>query len=159
MAQRVGRGIALLFHDRGTRVVSGTPQPHFTLEKDPVPILQEVGWIPGPDLKGGKSRLHRDSIPDRPARSQSLYRLSYPSMQPVVTVLNCLSGVKCCTGISALRYTNYCGFYTAALEPSGSTGCGPLPNNDRTPLSYSVYTLRFIEPRVMCWVCSITFAS
>ena len=26
---------------------------------------------------GGKSRLHRDLIPDRPARSQSLYRLSY----------------------------------------------------------------------------------
>ena len=25
----------------------------------------------------GKSRLHRDSIPDRPARSHSLYRLSY----------------------------------------------------------------------------------
>ena len=32
MAQRVGRGIALLFHDRGTRsgwVVSSTPRPHF----------------------------------------------------------------------------------------------------------------------------------
>ena len=59
VAQRVGRGIALLFHDCGTRrgwVVSSTPRPHFT---------------------GGKSRLHRDSIPDRPARSQSLYRPSY----------------------------------------------------------------------------------
>ena len=33
VAQRVGRGIALLFHDRGTRrwwVVSSTPQTHFT---------------------------------------------------------------------------------------------------------------------------------
>ena len=33
MAQRVGRGITLLFHDRGTRrgwVVSSTPRPHFT---------------------------------------------------------------------------------------------------------------------------------
>ena len=32
VAQRVGRGIALLFHDRGTRrgwVVSSTPRPHF----------------------------------------------------------------------------------------------------------------------------------
>jgi len=28
---------------------------------------------------GGKSRSHQDSIPDRPARSQSLYRLSYPA--------------------------------------------------------------------------------
>ena len=50
-AQRVGRGIALLFHDRGARrgwVVSSTPRPHFTSGKDPVPILQEAGWAPGP---------------------------------------------------------------------------------------------------------------
>ena len=82
VAQRVGRGIALLFHDRGTRrgwVVSSTPRPHFTPGKDPVPIVQEVGWAPRPVWTGGKARPHRDSIPDRPARSQSLYRLSYPS--------------------------------------------------------------------------------
>ena len=45
MAQRVGRGIALLFHDRDTRrgcVVSNTPRPHFTPGKDPVPIVQEA---------------------------------------------------------------------------------------------------------------------
>ena len=47
--------------------------------KDPVPILQEDGWAPGPVWTGGKSHPHRDSIPDRPARSQSLYRLSYPA--------------------------------------------------------------------------------
>jgi len=45
--------------------------------KDPVPILEEAGWAPGPVWTGGKSRPHRGSIPDRPARSQSLYRLSY----------------------------------------------------------------------------------
>ena len=82
VAQRVGRGIAVLFHDRGTRrgwVVSSTPRPHFTPGKDLVPILQEAGWAPGPVWTDGKSRPHRDSIPDRPARSQSLYRLSYPA--------------------------------------------------------------------------------
>ena len=82
VVQRMGRGIALLFHDCGTRrgwVVSSTPRPHFTPGKDPVPILQEAGWAPGPIWTGGKSRPHRDSIPDRPARSQSLYRLSYPA--------------------------------------------------------------------------------
>jgi len=82
VAQRVGRGIALLFHDHGTRrgwVVSSTSRPHFTPGKEPVPILQEAGWAPGPVWTGGKSRPHRDSIPDRPARSQSLYRLSYPA--------------------------------------------------------------------------------
>ena len=80
VGQREGRGIALLFHDRGTRrgwVVSSTPRPHFTPGKDKVPILQEAGWAPRPVWTGGKSRPHRDSIPDRPARSQSLYRLSY----------------------------------------------------------------------------------
>ena len=81
VAQRVGRGIALLFHDRGTRrgwVVSSTPRPHFNPGRDSVPILQEAMWAPGPVWTGGKSRPHRDSIPDRPARSQSLYQLSYP---------------------------------------------------------------------------------
>jgi len=82
VAQRVGRSIALLFNDRGTRrgwVVSSTPRPHFTPEKDPVPILQEASWAPGPVWTGGKSRPHRDSIKDRPVRSFSLYRLSYPA--------------------------------------------------------------------------------
>jgi len=81
MAWKVGRGIALLFHNRGTRrgwVVGSTPRLHFTPEKDPVPILQEAGWSLVPVWRGGKPRPHRDSIPDRPARSQSLYRLSYP---------------------------------------------------------------------------------
>ena len=59
-------------------MVSSTPRSHFTPGKDPVPILQETGWAPGPVWTGGKSRPHRNSIPDRPARSQSLYRLSYP---------------------------------------------------------------------------------
>ena len=59
-------------------MVSSTPQPHFTFGKGPVPILQEAGWALGPVWTGGKSRPHRDTIPDRPARSQSLYRLSYP---------------------------------------------------------------------------------
>jgi len=51
VAQRVGRVITLLFHDRGTRrgwVVSSTPWLQFTPRKDPVPILQEAGWAPGP---------------------------------------------------------------------------------------------------------------
>jgi len=82
VAQRVGRGIALLFHDHGTRrgwVVSSMPWPHFTPGKDPVPIVQEAGWALGMVWTGGKSRPHWHSIPDRPARSQSLYQLSYPA--------------------------------------------------------------------------------
>jgi len=84
VAQRVGRDIALLFYDRGTRrgwVVSSTSRPHFTPGKDTVTILQEAAWASGPVWTGGKSRPNRDSIPDRAARSQSLYRLSYPAHQ------------------------------------------------------------------------------
>ena len=89
VAQRLGRVIALLFHDRGTRtgwVVSSKPRPHFTPGKDPVPILQEAWWAPGPVWTGGKSRPHRDSIPDCPACSQSLYRLSYPAHKLTIII-------------------------------------------------------------------------
>jgi len=77
----VSRGIVLLFlgprHQMG-----GGCQPHApaasTPGKDQGPIIKGAGWAPGPVRMGGKSRPHRDSISDRPARSQSLYRLSYP---------------------------------------------------------------------------------
>ena len=48
--------------------------------KDPVPILQEAGWDPGPVWTGAEN-LAATGIrsPDRPARSQSLYRLSSPA--------------------------------------------------------------------------------
>jgi len=47
--------------------------------KDPVPILQEAGWAPGPVWTGRKSRPHWASILDPPARTQLLYWLSYPA--------------------------------------------------------------------------------
>ena len=38
--------------------------------KDNIPILQEFGWAPGPVWTGAENLVpHRDSIPDRPARS------------------------------------------------------------------------------------------
>jgi len=89
VAQRVHRGIAVLFNGRGTRmgwVVNSTPRPHFTPGKDTVPILQEVAWAPRPVWTGRKSRPHRDSIVDRSARSQSLYPLSYPAHHTMNTV-------------------------------------------------------------------------
>ena len=83
MAQKVGRGIALLFHDRGTRrgwVVSSTPRPHFTPGKDPVPILQEAGSAPGPVWTGGESRPH----PTRPTiRTHSLLECIIPFVRNV----------------------------------------------------------------------------
>ena len=78
---RGSRGIALPFLDHGTRSgwrVSVTFRPLFTPGKDPVPIVQEAGWAPGSVWTGGEN-LGPTGIrsPDRPARSQSLYRLSY----------------------------------------------------------------------------------
>ena len=60
-------------------MVSSKHRPHFTPGKDPILILHEARWAPGSVWTGGKSRSRRFSIPDRPARSQSLYRLSYPA--------------------------------------------------------------------------------
>ena len=82
-------------------MVSSTPRPHFTPGKDPVPILQEAGW----DWTDGKSRPHRDSIPDCPACSQSLYRLSYPAHSYqlnaqclFITYIYCIS--RTCFGVT-----------------------------------------------------------
>jgi len=49
--------------------------------KDTVPIAQEAGWARGPVWKGGKSRPHRNSIPDPLSRSHSLYRMSYRAQE------------------------------------------------------------------------------
>ena len=52
----------------------------FNPGKDPVPIVQEAGWAPGPVWTGVENLVPtRIQSPDRPARSQSLYQLSYPA--------------------------------------------------------------------------------
>jgi len=82
-AHRGCRGIALLFLDHGTRRgwgVSVTPPPLFTPRKDPVPIVREAGWAPGPVWTGAENLAPtgiRSS--DRPVRSQSLCRLRCPA--------------------------------------------------------------------------------
>ena len=81
MAEGVGRG---MLYSSMTAVLEGdewsAARPgHLYPGKDPVAILREAGWAPEPVWMGGQSRLHRDSITDRPAPSQSLYRLSYPA--------------------------------------------------------------------------------
>jgi hypothetical protein len=63
------------------------PRPgRFTPEKDPVPIVQEAGWTSGP-VWTDTEILAPTGIrsPNRPARSESLYGLSYPGSQAVCT--------------------------------------------------------------------------
>jgi hypothetical protein len=72
-------GIALLvFFNLGViwgLVVNATPRPLYPREKDPVPILQKSGWAPGPVWAGAENLAPAGiQFPDRPARSESLYR-------------------------------------------------------------------------------------
>ena len=66
-AQRVSRGIALPFHDLDTWMgVNGQHHAPTALHtgKDPVLIVQEAGWAPGPVWTGAENLApHRDSIP------------------------------------------------------------------------------------------------
>ena len=56
-----------------------TPRPgRFTPGKDPVPVVQEAGWAPGPVSTGAENLAPEIRSPDRPVRSESLYGLSYP---------------------------------------------------------------------------------
>ena len=82
-AHRGSRGIALLFHDQGCRRREGSashPGRSLPSGKEPVPIVQEARWAPGPVWTGAEN-LAPTGIrsPDRPARIQSLYRVRYPA--------------------------------------------------------------------------------
>ena len=56
------------------------PRPGcFAPRKGPVPIVEGAGWVPGPVWMGMENLTPtRIRSPNRPARSESLYRLSYP---------------------------------------------------------------------------------
>jgi hypothetical protein len=87
----VDRGIDLPFRDLGARRGGwSAPRPgRFTPGKNPVPIVQEAGWAPGPVWTGAKNRTPIGiRSPDRPARGQSLYRLSYPAPVIMIYIFN-----------------------------------------------------------------------
>ena len=67
------------------------PRPHLSPGKDPIPTVQEAGWASG-QVWTGAENLAAFGIrsPDRPARSQSLYRLHYPAMCVCVRVRACV---------------------------------------------------------------------
>jgi hypothetical protein len=104
-------------------VVSSTSRKHFTPGKDQVFILLEAGWAPGPVWTGGKPRPHRDSILDRPARSQSLYRLSYP----VYKLQDIRRKIGHTTSLHGIKFHNqrtpHCGDYTTAIRCQAKVIC------------------------------------
>ena len=115
VAQRVGRVIAQLFHDRGTRrgwVVSSTPRPHFTPGKYPVPIVQEAGWGTRAGLdRCGKSRPHRRKSNNK-ASKYSIFRTRKPCsrewkfVHSVRNLLCCFVTVSCKV-TSVVSHTGY----------------------------------------------------
>jgi len=59
-------------------VAKATPRPLYTRERDPVPLVEEAGWALGPVWTvAGNLAPSGIRSPDRPARSESLYRLHY----------------------------------------------------------------------------------
>jgi hypothetical protein len=60
-------------------VVNSTSRPLYPRERDPVPIVWEAGWALEPIWTPAENLTFTGiRSPDRPARSESLYRLRYP---------------------------------------------------------------------------------
>jgi hypothetical protein len=94
-AHRVCRGIALLFLDHGTRWGEGSalrPSRSLPSGKTRNPLFRRPG---GPQGRSGQVRKISPPTgirsPDRPARSQSLYRLRYPAHLIYQVVTNFLA--------------------------------------------------------------------
>jgi hypothetical protein len=59
--------------------LSGNLDPCRPADSYPVPIVKEAVWAPGTVWAGAENLVFTGiRSPDRPARSESLYRLSYP---------------------------------------------------------------------------------
>jgi hypothetical protein len=91
--------------------------------KDTVAIVQEAGWAPGPVWTGAANLAPtRVQSPDRPARSEPLYRLNYPG-----------SPYSGCKYVNAIIYQrlplvqadpNGCAVEGVSLRPLACWGCG-----------------------------------
>ena len=68
----------------------------FTAGNDPVRLVWEVGWAPGQVWTVAENPFPAAiRSPDRPARSESLYRLSYPGLLNLAIYIYIYTG---CTG-------------------------------------------------------------
>ena len=63
-------------------LVNATPRPFYPLERDTVPIIYKAGWVPVPVWAGAENFAPTGiRSGDRPARTESLYRLRYADPQ------------------------------------------------------------------------------
>jgi len=127
VAQRVGRGIALLFHDRGTRrgwVVSSTHWPHFNLGKTRYPLNTRL-W--GPQGRSGRV----ENLVPTGIRSRSVQpvvnRYAESSTWPIHYVYNCyLFHVSTNKSFIRWRWRFFCSTVgTEKLKVNWTSSCGP----------------------------------
>ena len=91
------------------------------------PFYRRLGGPQGRSGRGGKSRPHRDSIPHRPARSQSLYRLSYTDHNRNKYQEYFLGGKGGrCVGLEA--FPPSCAYCFLILEPHPRVKLRPCPS-------------------------------
>ena len=119
------RRIALLFDDHGTKRgwgVSVTPQPLFTPGKDPVRIVQEAGWAPGPVWTGAENLVPTGiRSPDCPARIQYEYMywiFSIHTFLLSVVLINVKANVTICVCVEVHAYTYIAKYNTVYVYSS-----------------------------------------
>jgi len=68
--------------------IYATPRPHYPRERDLVTIVQEAGWAPVSVWTGAENLAYPGiRFPNRPARSESLCRLSHHSPRSLIQIL------------------------------------------------------------------------
>jgi len=87
-------------------VVNATPRPLYPRERPGTHCIGGPGWTPGPVWRGAENLAPAGiRFPDRPARSESLYRESYRGPQYSYYMETCLKGF---VGILLLIQCNVC---------------------------------------------------
>jgi len=105
-------------------VVNATLRPLYPLEIDRVPIVQEVGWAPGPVWADAENlALTGIRSPDPHARSESIYRLRYPgpicfSLYPLNLKLGVSQGRSRPLGDN-INILSLPGFEQPSIQPRG----------------------------------------
>ena len=122
------------------------PRPgRFTPGNDPVPIVQKAGWAPGPVWTVAENlALTGIRSPDRPVRSESLYRMSYPGRHRYLL----LDLIHCYTWqVARSSKWTPC---TALLVLLFEGPCAPC----YCPLSTAINTLQAGRPGISSSICS-----
>jgi hypothetical protein len=80
----------------------------FTPGKEPVPIVQEAGWAPGPVWIGAEN-LAPNWIrsPDLPPRNESLYRLRYPGRYTKLYITHNTDTIVCKLGNTGMPVNKF----------------------------------------------------